>query len=208
MDATGEIFWGLQVATLAVGVVAAVVLCGFLVWTKLHPGFGFWPAPDKTGWRHITALTLFRSFCGTVVVYAVLAVIANGWGHPLNYLLGLPVMAAAYGVTLWGYKSLGIENTYCGADGLVTGGLYAYSRNPQYVSSVMATLGLAITAGSWVVLALAGQLFVIYFLFAINEERWLTRGYGRAFRDYMRRTPRFVGLRSLERARTDILTRG
>ncbi|WP_071675717.1 methyltransferase family protein [Nioella nitratireducens] len=198
----------LLTATLAVGLLAAAVLCGLLIWTKLHPGFGFWPAPDKTGWRHITAMSLFRTFCGSVVVYAVLAVIAQGWGHPLHYLLGLPVMAAAYGVTLWGYKSLGIENTYCGADGLVTGGLYAYSRNPQYVSSVLATLGLAITAGSWTVLGLAGVLFGIYFLFAINEERWLTRGYGRAFRDYMRRTPRFVGLRSLERARQEILARG
>ncbi len=205
---TGPITQTVHTAILALGLGAALILCTLLVYNLLRPRFGFWPAADKAGWRHHTALTLFRVFCGALVIFAVLEMLTAPLPGLLNIALGVPVMAAAYGVTLWGYRSLGLENTYCGAEGLVTGGLYAYSRNPQYVSSVLAALGLAIAAGSWTVLALAGVLFAIYLLFALNEERWLTKGYGRAFLDYMRRTPRFFGLRSLDRARQQILSRG
>lgn len=196
-----------RIGTLCLGLVSALLLCGLLAFTLIRPGFVFWPAPDPTGWRHILALGLFRAFCGATVACGAMDLVQSGWGAPAQYLLGLPVMAAAYGVTLWGYRALGIANTYCGSDGLVTGGLYAYTRNPQYVSSILATLGLAITAGSWVVLGLAGALFLIYFLFALNEERWLEDGYGEDFRDYIRRTPRFLGLRSLERARSELMSR-
>jgi protein-S-isoprenylcysteine O-methyltransferase Ste14 len=203
----GTLLGNLHAVGFGLALGTAAILAGLLTYTLVVPGFGFWPAPDKSGWRHIAALTLFRGFCGLTVGFALLDLIGSGWGQPVNYLLGLPVMAAAYGVTLWGYRSLGLENTYCGAEGLVTQGLYAYTRNPQYVSSVLATLGLAITAGSWLVLGLAGALFVIYLLFALNEERWLAERYGQAFQDYRKRTPRFVGRRSLERARQDWLAR-
>lgn len=205
---TGPITQMAHTAILALGAGAALILCALLVYTLLNPRFGFWPAADKAGWRHHTALTLFRVFCGALVIFAGLEMLTAPLPGLLNVALGLPVVAAAYGVTLWGYRSLGLENTYCGADGLVTGGLYAYSRNPQYVSSVLAGIGLAIAAGSWTVLALTGGLFAIYLLFALNEERWLAQGYGQAFMDYMRRTPRFFGLRSVDRARQQILSRG
>ena len=145
-------------------------------------------------------------FCGATVVFALMEIWANGWGHWLRYAICGPITFVAFGITLWGYRFLGLENTYCEAEGLVTGGMYAYSRNPQYVTSVLATVGLGITAGSWIVLGLAAILFALYFLFILNEERWLAKGYGTAFLDYMNDTPRFVGLRSLERARDAILT--
>lgn len=189
------------IATLA----AALLLGGLLAWNLYRPGFGFWPAGEEAPVRHHTAFGLFRLFCGGTVVFALLEIGAHGWGHWTRYAVGLPLMVAAFGITLWGYRFLGIENTYCESDGLVTGGMYAYSRNPQYVTSVLATVGLGIASGSVITLGLAAVLFVLYFLFVLNEERWLLQGYGEAFRDYMRRTPRFVDARSLVRARKDLL---
>ena len=113
-------------------------------------------------------------------------------------------MVTAFGITLWGYRFLGLDNTYCESGGLVTGGMYAYSRNPQYVTSVLATVGLGITSGSILTVALAAVLFVLYFLFVLNEERWLVAGYGDAFSDYKRSTPRFVDERSLKRVHQDL----
>lgn len=205
---TGPTVQIIHTGSLAAALVAALLLCACLAYSLINPDFRYWPAPDRTGWRHHSALSLFRLVCGAIVVFGLLEMLTGDRPGLLNIALGVPLMAAAYGVTLWGYRSLGLENTYCGADGLVTGGLYAYSRNPQYVSSVLATLGLAMAAGSWGVLGLTGVLFTIYLLFALNEERWLANGYGRAFQDYMRRTPRFFGLRSLERARDELLSRG
>ncbi len=187
-------------------VVSALALGGLLGWNLYRPSFGFWPAPDTDPLRHHGAFGLFRIFCGSVVVFALLEIAVTGWGSWIRYVIGLPVMGIAYGITLWGYKFLGLDNTYCDSSGLVTGGMYQYSRNPQYVTSVLATVGLGIAAGSWITVGLAGVLFVLYFLFVLNEERWLTQGYGRAFVEYMQQTPRFVDERSFERARDQILT--
>lgn len=123
----------------------------------------------------------------------------------MRYVIGVPIMVLSFGITLWGYRFLGLDNTYCESDGLVTGGMYAYSHNPQYVTSVLATVDLGIASGSWVTLGLAALVFVIYFLFVLNEERWLLQEYGRAFQEYMHSTPRFVDERSLIRASDAIL---
>ncbi|MFC3615556.1 methyltransferase family protein [Lutimaribacter marinistellae] len=189
-------------ATLALALCAALLLGGLLAWNLRRQSFGFWPS--ASGWRHQLAFGLFRAFCGATVVFALLEVSVNGWGHWLRYAIGVPVMVLAFGITLWGYRLLGLDNTYCEADGLVTGGMYAYSRNPQYVTSVLATVGLGIASGSWTTLMLAGILFLLYFLFVLNEERWLAEGYGQAFRDYMASTPRFVDERSLRRLRSEL----
>ncbi len=164
---------------------------------------GLWPSAK--GWRHHTAFGLFRLFCGATVVFALFEVCVNGWGHWVRYALGVPIMVLSFGVTLWGYRFLGLDNTYYESDGLVTGDMYAYSRNPQYVTSALATVGLGVASGTWITLALAVAPFVIYFLFVLNEERWLLQGYGRAFQDYMQSPPRFVDERSLMRVRDAIL---
>ncbi|MAC77504.1 MAG: heavy metal resistance protein CzcN [Rhodobacteraceae bacterium] len=184
-------------------IVSALLLGGLLAWNLRCPAFGFWPA--ASGWRHATAFGIFRVFCGSTVVFALLEIWANGWGHWLRYAIGVPFTFVAFGITLWGYRFLGLDNTYCEADGLVTGGMYAYSRNPQYVTSVLATVGLGIVAGSLLTLVFAVLLFVLYFLFILNEERWLAAGYGRAFVDYMKTTPRFIDERSFMRLRRDVL---
>ncbi|OIQ32271.1 MAG: heavy metal resistance protein CzcN [Alphaproteobacteria bacterium MedPE-SWcel] len=184
---------------LVAALVFAAALAAHLGLSLRRPDLGLWPA--AAGWRHHLAFGLFRVFCGATVVFALAEIGVNGWGHWLRYLIGLPVMIAAFGITLWGYRFLGLDNTYCDTGGLVTGGMYEYSRNPQYVTSVLATIGLGITTGSWITVALALVLFALYFLFVLNEERWLLRGYGQAFADYMRATPRFVDERSLLRLR-------
>ncbi|MBE1282640.1 MAG: heavy metal resistance protein CzcN [Rhodobacteraceae bacterium] len=181
---------------------SACALGLYLTLGLICPDWGLWPS--AAGWRHNTAFGLFRVFCGTTVAFALCEVAVNGWGHWVRYLIGAPIMVTAFGITLWGYRFLGLENTYCESSGLVTGGMYAYSRNPQYVTSVLATIGLGISSGSLMTLVLAGVLFVLYFLFVLNEERWLLQGYGDAFRDYMRSTPRFVDTRSLIRAQRDL----
>ena len=182
-----------------VAILAAILLAAHLSLSLKCPSLGLWPAAD--GWRHHLAFGLFRVFCGATVVFALTEIGVNGWGHWLCYAVGLPLMVMAFGITLWGYRILGLDNTYCDTGGLVTGGMYEYSRNPQYVTSVLATVGLGITTGSWTTVALALVLFALYFLFVLNEERWLLKGYGKAFADYMRSTPRFVDERSLERLR-------
>ncbi len=194
--------WIIEVGALGVAMLAGGVLLGLLLRNLLRPETGFWPAANPR--QKTIALILFRTYCAAMVVEAVLMLWLYGSGSWPQYVIGLPIMGGAYAMSLWAYKRLGKENTYFAAGGLVTGGVYAYSRNPGYVASLAAAFGLAVVAGSWTVLTLAAGLFGIYFLFALNEERWLKRGYGRDFVRYMRRTPRFLDHRSLARAREDL----
>ncbi len=190
--------------TAAIVAVPGALLSGILIFNLIRPS-GFWPAdPD---WRRDLTLWLFRAYAFGMVGVAGVALWVWGLGQWPRYAIGLPMMGGAYALSLWAYKGLGKDNTYFGSDGLVTGGLYAYSRNPGYVASLAAALGLAVVAGSVIVLALAGGLLAIYFLFALNEERWLAKGYGTAFLRYMVDTPRFVDARTVARAREDLLAR-
>lgn len=137
--------------------ISGFALAAHLGLSLARPVLGLWPA--SSGWRHHLAFGLFRLFCGGTVVFALCEAGLNGRGHWARYALGLPLMIVAFGMTLRGYRFLGLDNTYCESDGLVTGGMYAYSRNPQYVTSVLATVGLAVTCGSPLTFVFALALF-------------------------------------------------
>ena len=109
-----------------------------------------------------------------------------------RYLLGLPLFLVGFGITVCGYFNLGFGNTYCSADGLVSHGLYRFSRNPQYASSIVGLTGLAICANSWLTLPLAALMSGAYVLMALVEEVWLEQHYGTPYRDYCLRTARFI----------------
>lgn len=184
-----------------VGLAAGLPLAMLLIATRARPELGYWPAEDSG--KTIVVLTLFRIYCLAMLAVAALAIWDDGLSGWPRYVVGVPLMAGAYLASIGAYAWLGKTNTYFGADGLVTEGPYALSRNPGYVASLTAAAGLAIAAGTWAALAMALGLLAIYWLFAVNEERWLLRGYGRAFLDYMRSTPRFLDARSLVRAREE-----
>jgi protein-S-isoprenylcysteine O-methyltransferase Ste14 len=78
----------------------------------------------------------------------------------------------------------------------VTRGIYRYSRHPMYVTMILLLLGVSIISASWVFLlfttiALVG-LTRPYFV-KIEEAQCLGH-YGAAYREYMNRTPRWIGL--------------
>jgi protein-S-isoprenylcysteine O-methyltransferase Ste14 len=76
----------------------------------------------------------------------------------------------------------------------VTNGLYRYSRHPMYVTSFVFFLGVSIATASWVFLLFTILLIAASFYFAPVEERSCLEKYGDAYREYMNRTPRYIGL--------------
>ena len=176
----------------AAGFAAGVTLDGFLLRTYLVPPFRIWPTPEPGSWQSLTFWGLFRG--GMVMTFAVALLDWNSAGllAASRYLLGLPLFLVGFGITVCGYFNLGLGNTYCGADGLVRHGLYRFSRNPQYTSSIIGLVGLAICANSWLVLALAALMSGAYVLMALVEEAWLERHYGASYREYCSRTARFI----------------
>jgi len=76
----------------------------------------------------------------------------------------------------------------------VTGGLYRYSRHPMYITDVLFFLGLGIATASWIFLLFSGLWIVTGFILVKPEERDCLEKYGDAYRKYMNRTPRWIGI--------------
>ena len=78
----------------------------------------------------------------------------------------------------------------------VTRGIYKYSRHPIYVTGFIVLLGVSILSASWVFL-LFTTIFGIgatrpYFI-KIEEAQCLGH-YGALYREYMNKTPRWIGI--------------
>jgi protein-S-isoprenylcysteine O-methyltransferase Ste14 len=77
----------------------------------------------------------------------------------------------------------------------ITTGLYRYSRHPMYLTSFLMDIGISIACASWLflLLAIASMLFS-HVRFAGFEEQSCLEKYGDAYREYMKRTPRYIGI--------------
>ena len=105
-------------------------------------------------------------------------------------LLGQGVRVATIG---FDYIIRGGRNKKVYADDLVTGGLFAHSRNPLYVGNVVMILGMGILSNNLLYLAVMVPAFAfIYRCIIAAEERFLREKFGRAFDAYARDVPRWL----------------
>ncbi|MCP8307234.1 MAG: isoprenylcysteine carboxylmethyltransferase family protein [archaeon] len=75
-----------------------------------------------------------------------------------------------------------------------TKGAYRYSRHPMYLGQILIIIGVTIASASWVFLLLSIALMILSHLVAIPEERLCLESYGDAYRKYMNRTPKWIGI--------------
>jgi protein-S-isoprenylcysteine O-methyltransferase Ste14 len=76
----------------------------------------------------------------------------------------------------------------------VTTGIYRYSRHPIYLTLLLQLIGVGIATASWLFLLLT-VVFMILFNDSVAPEEWgCLEKYGEAYRQYMNRTPRWIGL--------------
>jgi protein-S-isoprenylcysteine O-methyltransferase Ste14 len=76
----------------------------------------------------------------------------------------------------------------------VTGGLYRYSRHPMYITSFFFFFGVSIATASWVFLVFTIVMIVSSLFSSRLEEQGCLEQYGDAYRDYMKRTPRWLSI--------------
>ena len=106
------------------------------------------------------------------------------------FYIGLPITLIgliAYTAVLMNWATTPLDNQ-------VARGLYRYSRHPMYVTMFVFFLGLGIVTASWVLLLLFFVFVVGCVVFANVEEQSLLKKYGDSYREYMNRTPRWIGI--------------
>jgi len=127
-------------------------------------------------------LTIVVSF-----VYAVFLPLQLGtiwlYGGLIIYLFGLVLTAVAV-----------LNFASAPKNRLVTEGLYRVTRNPVYVGMLLMQIGIVVTCTSWLYLLLTIVLLILLNAILSAEERYCLETYGDAYRTYMSRTPRWIGI--------------
>ncbi len=179
---------------LVIGIIAGVTLSGLLACTLVNKALRFWPTPGKGSWQSRVFWTLFRTL--NVATLALAYLDWQRWdGFSLERGLGATLAILGFGLYGWAVYALGRRNLYCGRDGLVTGGIYSWTRNPQYATAIPAYLGLAVASDSVAVFAIALPLTLSFALMAFAEEHWLEAAYGADYRHYRLEVARFYNWR-------------
>jgi protein-S-isoprenylcysteine O-methyltransferase Ste14 len=75
-----------------------------------------------------------------------------------------------------------------------TKGMYRYSRHPLMFSGSITFVGVSVASASWVFLLLSAVIIVLQTSQAIAEERGCLETYGDEYQEYLKRTPRWIGV--------------
>ena len=98
----------------------------------------------------------------------------------LSYLMGCVIMFIA----LFEYKRTPVAEP-------VSGGIYRFSRNPQWVGLVLIFAGTAIMAGNGLALCLFIVTLGLYHFRILGEERACLAAYGESYQRYLDTAPRY-----------------
>lgn len=105
------------------------------------------------------------------------------WTGVLIYLVGIIMFTIAD--TNFATASL---------DKPVTKGIFRISRHPIYIAHDFIFIGIGIACASWVFLLLSIIYLIGLHVSAFAEERFCLEKYDDAYREYMNRTPRYIGI--------------
>jgi protein-S-isoprenylcysteine O-methyltransferase Ste14 len=131
---------------------------------------------------NILVIAMFFSFFYSIFVPLKLETI---W-----FIIGLIVYLA--GMVLINILMINFATTPI--DKPVTKGVYRYSRNPMFIGWFLIYFGIVIACISWVYLIIV-VLFILIMHYLSPFEEAITLGhYGKAYKEYMERTPKWIGI--------------
>ena len=76
----------------------------------------------------------------------------------------------------------------------ITQGFYRFSRHPLYLSLFVIYIATSIATVSWVFLLLGMANIYWIYIESLAEERYCLERYGSEYRDYIDKTPRWIGI--------------
>jgi protein-S-isoprenylcysteine O-methyltransferase Ste14 len=164
-----------------------MLLCLLLMTKKDAPG-GPARVPCKSKTTLLVA-SLSKIIYFPAVIYSVFLPLELG---TVWFYVGLPITL----IGLAGSLVVLVSWAVTPAGEPVTRGFYRYSRHPMYVTMFLLLLGVSIASVSWVFLlfAIISGVGVTRPYFVKIEEAQCLGHYGAAYREYMNRTPRWLGI--------------
>jgi protein-S-isoprenylcysteine O-methyltransferase Ste14 len=105
------------------------------------------------------------------------------WIGLLLFIVGLVILVLA---------TISIAGTP--TDKPFTSGVYRFSRHPGYLAMILVYLGVSIASVSWLFLLVTVVTFFLLLYQVKNEEAYCCVKFSDAYREYMNRTPRWIGI--------------
>ncbi len=76
---------------------------------------------------------------------------------------------------------------------LVTTGMFAFSRNPMYLTVIFMILpGLALVLNSWLIFSSSVLMLVLFLVLIGEEDRYLAAAFGGEYEEYKKKTGLFI----------------
>ncbi len=121
--------------------------------------------------------------------YGHLWVVAFG-GSTLAWVL---IMTVSLLLLIAGYMlmSRGWRQIHAAHEQLVTDGLYAYARHPQYTGLFLVIAGFLIQWPTFLTVIMAPVLYFAYYRLSLHEEQVVQKHFGNIYKDYVVSKPMF-----------------
>jgi len=168
----------------------SLMLLWILVMTKKHAPPG--PKSTRASKNKLSFCLISKLIYFAAVIYSVFLPLKLG---TVWFYVGLPIML----IGLVGSIMLIVNWASTPAGEPVTKGIYRYSRHPGYVTEVLLLLGVSIISASWVFLLFPIIIWAGAVYFIKIEEACTLGHFGHAYREYMNRTPRWIGIAKSEK---------
>ena len=189
------------------------VIVAFSIGLFLFFALSFLAPKGQAEWRNLGLVTaflvaLFSEMYGfplTIYLltgwlgdaYPVLEPFNHKYGHLWVVVFGgstlawAVVMGLSLALLLAGYVLLskGWRQVHGAQGKLVTDGVYAFVRHPQYTGLFLMILGFLVQWPTLLTVLMAPILVYAYVRLARSEERIMFERFGQAYADYVRRTP-------------------
>ena len=151
----------------------------------------FWAWPSYARLER-TYLLAGMVFMGSMWIYSIFLPLNLGTAW---FYVGLAVYLVGWAFLI----SAMLVFTTSSVDKPNTTGIYRISRHPWYIGMLLLYIGTGIASASWIYILVSLLLLAMYrSAYMIPEERMCCQKFGDAYREYMNRTPRWVGMPKAE----------
>jgi steroid 5-alpha reductase family enzyme len=159
-----------------------------ILWILKSISFG-----DKT-WEQRTGIGYGFVIWGGLSLYWITPVLIAMWDiNPPPWYLALAISLYSFGVFFHFAADMQKHVMLSLRPGLITSGLWARLRNPNYFGELLIYLGFSMLAMHWIPLAaLAAFVLIIWIPNMLRKDKSISRY--PEFLDYQRRTRRFIPL--------------
>lgn len=163
-----------------------------ILWSIAYPNRRLWPPKRYTKATPVFVWVPTFTLFGILIFLGVIdcgSLPIPTWSR---FGVGVPLIVAGNVVVWLEVAQFGIAQTGGAKGSLRTGGMYRYSRNPQYVADMAMIVGWVVLCASYgaALIGFAGIALLTAAPFA--EEPWLKEQYGSAFDEYRATVRRFI----------------